>query len=109
MKNTQTLSWKRLLGFSLVSVAIGVLVTVAILLGQYQDFKKLPLSVTEPGVVYEVAAGTSLKQLAIDLQRRGITEHPRYLIWLGRELDLDHRLQAGEYEISPGMTPERLK
>ncbi|MGB7931232.1 MAG: endolytic transglycosylase MltG [Gammaproteobacteria bacterium] len=108
MKNRQTINWKRLLGYALVSVVIGVLVTVAVLLGQYQDFRKAPLNIAEPGLVYEIAQGTSLKQLAYDLQRRGITGHPHYLIWLGRELDLAHRLQAGEYEIIPGMTPESL-
>jgi UPF0755 protein len=108
MKNRQIINWKRLLGYALASVVIGVLVTVAVLLGQYQDFRKTPLNIPESGVVYEIAAGTSLKQLAYDLQRRGITGHPHYLVWLGRELDLAHRLQAGEYEITAGMTPENL-
>ncbi len=108
MKYPQPINWKRRLSYALVSVGIGVLITVAVLLGQYQDFRKAPLNISESGVVYEIAAGTSLKQLAYDLQRRGITGHPHYLIWLGRELDLAHRLQAGEYEIIPGMTPESL-
>jgi UPF0755 protein len=103
-----TNTWKRILGFALIIAAIAVLVTVTVLLGQYQDFRKTPLAVSEPGMTYEITAGTSLKQLAYDLQRRGITGHPHYLIWLGRELDLAHRLQAGEYEITPGMTPESL-
>jgi UPF0755 protein len=108
MKNRQIINWKRLIGYALASVVIGVLVTVAVLLGQYQDFRKTSLNIPESGLVYEIAAGTSLKQLAYDLQRRGITGHPRYLVWLGRELDLAHRLQAGEYEITTGMTPENL-
>jgi peptidoglycan lytic transglycosylase G len=108
MKYPQPINWKRRLGYALVSVGIGVLITVAVLLGQYQDFRKAPLNISESGIVYEIAVGTSLKQLAYDLQRRGITGHPHYLIWLGRELDLAHRLQAGEYEIIPGMTPESL-
>jgi UPF0755 protein len=108
MKNPQPISWKHLLGYSLVSAGIGVLVLVAVLLGQYHDFREAPLNIPEAGVVYEIAAGTSLGQLAYDLQRRGITGHPHYLIWLGREMDLAHRLQAGEYEITPGMTPESL-
>ena len=108
MKDSMTNRWKRFLGYALVSAGIGVLVTVAVLLGQYQDFRKAPLNISEPGMVYEIAAGTSLRELAYDLQRRGITGHPHYLIWLGRELELAHRLQAGEYEITPGMTPESL-
>jgi UPF0755 protein len=103
-----TSTWKRILGYILVSAGIGVLVTVTVLLGQYRDFKRAPLNIAESGLIYEIASGTSLKQLAFDLQRRGITAHPRYLIWLGRELDLAHRLQAGEYRITPGMTPESL-
>jgi len=108
MKYPQPINWKRRILYALVSVVIGVLVTVAVLLGQYQDFRKTPLNIAEPGLVYQVASGISLKQLAYDLQRRGITGHPHYLVWLGRELDLAHRLQAGEYEITPGMTPENL-
>lgn len=100
--------WKRALGYALVVGSIGVLVAVAVLLGQYQDFKQAPLAISGPGLVYEVPTGTSLKQLAYDLQRRGITTHPHYLMWLGRELDLAHRLQAGEYQLVPGTTPESL-
>jgi UPF0755 protein len=108
MNKPQTNKWKRLLVFALISAGIGMLVEFAVLLGEYQDFRNAPLNISEPGMIYEIAAGTSLSQLAHDLQRRGITGHPHYLIWLGRELDLAHRLQAGEYEITPGMTPESL-
>ena len=69
MKNRHIINWKRLLSYALVSVVIGVFVTVAVLLGQYQDFRRAPLNIPESGVVYEIAAGTSLKQLAYDLQR----------------------------------------
>jgi UPF0755 protein len=81
---------------------------VMVLLGQYQNFKQAPLAISEAGLVYEISPGTSLKQLAYDLQQRGITTHPQYLMWLGRELDLARRLQAGEYQLVPGMTPENL-
>jgi UPF0755 protein len=103
-----SVAWKRILRFILAVAVVGALVALMVLLGQYQDFRTAPLAVSEPGLVYEVPAGTSLKQLAYDLQRRGITAHPHYLMWLGRELDLAHRLQAGEYQLTPGMTPERL-
>lgn len=108
MKGPSTSAWKRVLGYVLAVAVIGVIVTVTVLLGHYQDFKKTPLTISESGLVYQISSGTSLKQLAYDLQRRGITAHPNYLILLGRELDLAHRLQAGEYQITPGMTPESL-
>jgi UPF0755 protein len=108
MRNPQANRWKRLLAYMLVGAGLGAIGLLAVLLGRYQDFRNSPLHVSEPGVIYQIAVGTSLAQLAHDLQRRGIIEHPQYLIWLGRELDLAHRLQAGEYEITPGMTPESL-
>jgi UPF0755 protein len=108
MNSRPSVDWKRILGSLVAVAAVAALATITVLLGRYQDFKKTPLAVTEPGMVYEFPPGTSLKQLAYDLQRRGITAHPHYLMWLGRELDLAQRLQAGEYQIIPGMTPEGL-
>jgi UPF0755 protein len=108
MNNRQANRWKRLVVYTLFISGIGVIGLLAVLFGRYQDFRNTPLNVSGPGVTYEIAVGTSLSQLAHDLQRRGIIDHPQYLIWLGRELDLTHRLQAGEYELTPGMTPESL-
>ena len=108
MENRQTNRWKHLLVYMLVAFGLAAIGFLAVVFGRYQDFRNTPLNVSEPGVDYEVAVGTSLSQLAYELQRRGIIDHARYLIWLGRELDLTHRLQAGEYELTPGMTPESL-
>ena len=108
MELSKDIAWKHVLVFVVGIAVIATLVTITVFLGQYHDFKKDPLTVPDSGVVYEISAGTSLRQLAYDLQGRGITKHPQYLIWLGRELDLAHRLQAGEYAITPGMNPESL-
>jgi len=109
MENSRANKWKSILVYLLALAGIGAFGAYAVVLyGQYQSFKNAPLTVPEPHVVYEIAAGTSLSSLSHDLQRRGIIEHPRYLMLLGRELGVAHRLQAGEYEIIPGMTPVSL-
>ena len=100
--------WRRLLAMGLAVLVAGLLIVVALLLGQYQNFRSSNLSVPEAGLIYEVSPGTSLNRLAHDLQRETIIEHPRFFILLGRELAVATRLQAGQYRLDPGMTPQVL-
>lgn len=92
----------------LVMAVLGLLLAGAIILGQYQRFQSRPLKVPDNGLVYELKEGTSLSRLASDMQQLGIIRHPRFLVLLGRELDVAHRLQTGEYQIQPDMTPRTL-
>ncbi len=78
------------------------------LLLDYRHFVRSPLDVGEGGELYAVPPGTSLRQLARGLAHRGILEHPRYLVWLGRWEGAAHQLQAGEYVIESGTTPQQL-
>ncbi|MGD2055161.1 MAG: endolytic transglycosylase MltG [Gammaproteobacteria bacterium] len=86
----------------------GLLVLLGILYSQYREFRDTPVQVPMGGLVYEVRAGTTLGSLARDLHRKGIIEHPRFFVLLGRELDAEHRLQAGEFLMLPAMTPVSL-
>jgi len=91
----------------------GVLLLVALAgalltLGMYQRFQERVVRLPGAELVYQLPAGASLRQLAFDLQRRGIIEQPRFFILLGRELDAARRLQAGEYVLQQGMTPRSL-
>lgn len=78
------------------------------LLLDYRHFVRSPLDVGGDGARYVVSPGSSLRQLARGLAQRGILEHPRYLVWLGRWEGAAHQLQAGEYVIEPGTTPRQL-
>ncbi len=101
-------SLRRLLATLVVILAVGALVVAAVYLGQYQAFRDSQLNVPEAGRIYEVRPGTSLNRLAHDLQREAIIEYPRFFILLGRELAVATRLQAGQYRLDPGMTPQVL-
>jgi UPF0755 protein len=91
-----------------IVVMAGLLVTAAILVARYQEFTSSPLQVPKSGLVYVLEEGTSLGRLGHDLKRRGIIRHPRFFVLLGRTTNAAHRLQAGEYNILPTMTPGTL-
>lgn len=97
----------------LVFKLAGVVVLVGSFVGgwiliDYREFLRTPLSVDADGELYTVAPGTSLKELAKGLARRGMIEHPHYLVWLGRLDGSAHQIQAGEYAIAPGTNPRAL-
>jgi UPF0755 protein len=100
--------WKRILMRVLVMVLLFLLMAAGIMLGVYQRFQNTPLQLPASETIYEIPPGTSLQQLANDLYDRDIIEHPRLFILLGRELDVARRLQAGEYRLATGMTPQTL-
>lgn len=92
----------------LVIAVVAVLITGAVLLARYQAFRDSRLTVPDGGLVYLLKEGTSLSHLAQDLEQRDILCCPRFFVWLGRETDAAHRLQTGEYRITPEMTPVSL-
>ena len=99
---------RRFLLRGLVLLLLLVLAGAAITLGMYQRFQTSAITLAGQELGYQLPAGTSLNQLAYDLQRRGIIEQPRLFILLGRELDAARRLQAGEYVLAQGMTPRNV-
>ncbi len=58
--------------------------------------------------VFDVPPGASLQSISNELDTRGLVDRPRYLVGWGRWLGFADRIQVGEYELSPGMTPETL-
>ncbi len=99
---------KGLLLRSLAMLLLFLLLVAGITLAIYQRFQDTPLKLPVSETMYEIPPGTSLHQLAYKLHERGIIEYPRLFILLGRELDVDRRLQAGEYRLATGMTPRTL-
>jgi UPF0755 protein len=97
-----------LLSGVMVVIILLALAAMAIVLGMYLRFQDSMLNLPEAETVYAIAPGTSLNQLAHDLERRGIIAHPRLFILLGRELDVARHLKAGEYTLVRGMTPRSL-
>ncbi len=81
---------------------------VAWLLMDFKAFRENPLSIPEGGLALAVAPGSSLKTIAEQLAEKQLLTKPLYLVALGRYLHLDSRIKAGEFQLSPGMTPEAL-
>ncbi len=76
---------------------------------EFQTFNKAPLSNTMiESVNYTVKPGASLMSVAKALQQQGLMAHPRYWVWLAKWEDNADKIKAGEYEISPQMTPPQL-
>ena len=94
----------RALGLAVVAVSF----LAAWLLMEFQSFRQQPLAVPETGVDLVVKPGSSLRAVARHLAEQQVLEHPLYLVMLGRYLDLDSRIKAGEYQLAAGLTPEQL-
>ena len=94
----------RLLGI-LVMLASG---TIAWFWYDFQTFRHTPLQVPEGGMPYHLQPGTSMGHLSNDLERRGIVRSGLYLRSLASFSGRAGRIQAGEYVIAPGTTPEML-
>lgn len=92
----------------LVLLVLMALLAAAIILGRYQQFRNTALDLPVEEALYTVSAGSSLHQLAYDLHSQGIIEYPRFFIQLGREMNAARRLQAGEYILQQGLTPQTL-
>ena len=59
-------------------------------------------------VSYDVPRGESVLQIAQDLHKAGWLQHPRiWSIW-ARMQGLSGKLRAGEYSLTPGMTPDAI-
>jgi UPF0755 protein len=91
-----------------IMMTLLLLAATAITMSLYRGFQVSEISVPEEGMIYTIPAGTSLKQLAFDLQRHGIIDQPRFFVMLGRELDAARSLKTGEYTLVQGMTPRSL-
>lgn len=74
----------------------------------YQNFRQTPLTVPAAGAVVVIEPGRSVRGIARELAAAGITDSPVYLEVLARTSGTASRLQAGEYRITPGMTPDAL-
>ena len=92
-------------------VAVIALVAAGAWLGlrQYEShWLRQPIAALTSPVVFEVAPGTSLQAVAGDLESRGLLD--RACLWKqhARRTGAATRIQAGEYELKPGTTPEGL-
>jgi UPF0755 protein len=94
------------LKLAVVAVAVGVALVATAGLVAWNTLKA-PLPIAEP-LPFEVASGTALTTLALQLNREGVLPHPRLLTWYARLTGDAVRIQAGEYQLKPGTSSLEL-
>lgn len=96
--------------FTAVLVLIGLIAAAATamwLWRDYQQFLDAPLNLPEQ-IAYKVERGAVLGQVAADLKAQGVLAKPLYLRLLGRQRGDAGQIKAGEYALTPGLTPTSL-
>ncbi|MDF9393116.1 MULTISPECIES: endolytic transglycosylase MltG [Methylococcus] len=73
----------------------------------FSESTERPLANTEP-VVFEIARGQGLKDVALALKDAGVIDEPWWFMLLAWQEGLARKLQSGEYEIPPGLDRRRL-
>jgi len=76
-------------------------------IGYVRHWSSQPLGIVEKTRV-ELASGQPFSAFAGKLAAAGIVEHPRLWSWDARLRGLATRVQAGEYSLAPGDTPDDL-
>ena len=75
----------------------------------FNRFARTPLRVTTIGDSIDIARGSSFKTIVADLRQQGVTRaHPLYWRALAEQMRVAGRLHAGEYALTPGITPRTL-
>jgi len=67
-----------------------------------------PLAIPAEGATLDVVSGTGLRRVTADLAERGHLRDPRLLAIYGRFTGDATRIRAGEYLLTPGLTPLTL-
>ncbi|MGH8567620.1 MAG: endolytic transglycosylase MltG, partial [Gammaproteobacteria bacterium] len=73
-----------------------------------QEHLERPLELGGSAVHYTVVPGANIGTIARDLALADILTRPEYLVIAARLSGQAGRIQAGEYSLTPGLTPRRL-
>ncbi|MEM1092060.1 MAG: endolytic transglycosylase MltG [Pseudomonadota bacterium] len=73
----------------------------------YQSFLDDPLPNSQP-VPFTITSGQGFAAIIKDLEDEGLIQEPWHWWVLGRRSALASRIQAGEYQLSPGLRPNEL-
>lgn len=75
---------------------------------QIASFAGDPMDVPETGKTYTVASGQGLIRVANSLEEQGVIADAGKFVWYARFSGGADNIKAGEYELTPGMTPADL-
>src|SRR5262245_1498169 len=101
---------RRALGFLVRTSLIAVLIAVVVVGGAFgymAHWAETPLMVAEP-VVVELLPGETLAGFAAELKSAGVVQSDALFTAYARWKGAASRIQAGEYRVQPGETPDKL-
>ncbi len=96
--------FSKLLGIVIISVSFAL----AWLMLDIQQYVATPLNIPESGIDYIVKPGTTLGNLAKDMEQKGYISNSVYLRIIARWTGQGKAIKAGEYHIQPGTNPTQL-
>lgn len=82
--------------------------TIAVAYLELRHWGATPLPLPDPPTVVVVDPGASLRQVATRLEANHILDQPRRFALLARWRGAAGRIQAGEYRLTPPLTPDGL-
>lgn len=92
----------------LISSLLMLIGTGALVYGASLKYLATPLAIPDEGYVYHFRSGTGVSRMAHDLAREGFLKYPRWLSLLARVTEQTEGVQAGEYALKQGITPQEL-
>jgi UPF0755 protein len=93
-----------------IALALAAVAAVSLLLvAQYFSFAMTPMKPQAPeSVIVEVTRGQNPQEIAKLLAARSVISDPKLFLRIGRLTNQWSKLKAGEYQLSPGMTPMEI-
>ncbi|MBC7420920.1 MAG: endolytic transglycosylase MltG [Bdellovibrio sp.] len=90
---------------SIVSLAIAV--SVVVVFFGYQTLKT-SVSTDKTEVLFDVAPGTNMAQVASDLENRNLIRNGRIFLFYARLQKMNSKIKVGEYSLNKAMTPDEI-
>jgi UPF0755 protein len=88
-----------------VVVALGVAAYQAI---RWAEGPAIPTEAHPPSKVVVIPDGSTFQFVAALLEREGLIKSRSVFVLIGKSQSADRKVQAGEYELNPGMTPAEI-
>jgi UPF0755 protein len=96
-------------------IILGLLLVAVVVLGvaAYQTIRwaegpVIPTEAHPPSKVVVIPDGSTFQFVAALLEREGLIKSRSVFVLIGKSQSADRKVQAGEYELNPGMTPAEI-
>jgi len=88
-------------------IAVIFIVTLISIYLDYKRFLDMPLNINTP-LIFTIDSGSSFKDLNKKLKSYHILDKPYYFEFYARYSGYAKKIQSGEYQLSPGLTPIKI-